>query len=136
MKLISLSATVPFLVFLFPLTNQAEVILSDLTWHLCLAPSCYFRISTETCSSLAHLSASQSSPLFGLSLSCSRAKFLENVVYIHCLCFLPLHPLPTTHFLLDSDPFFSVNLSSLPVSLSLNSIGLLKSFIVLNTQHC
>lgn len=37
MKLISLSATVPFLVFLFPLTNQAEVILSDLTWHLCLA---------------------------------------------------------------------------------------------------
>ena len=74
--------------------------------------------------------------LDSLSLSCSRAKFLENVVYFHCLRFLPLHPLPTTHFLLDSDPFFYINLSRLPVSLSLNPIGLLKSFIVLNTQHC
>ena len=74
--------------------------------------------------------------LDSLSLFCSRAKFLESVVYIHCLHFLPLHPLPTTHFLLNSDPFFYINLSSLPVSLSLNPIGLLKSFIVLNSHHC
>lgn len=81
MKLINLSATVPFPVFLLPLTEQE------------------FGIHPSTCPSvfkhpqLSHLLTSQGSPGFVLTCFCSRSKFLDRVgcMFIVSLSFLLTH---------------------------------------------
>lgn len=68
--------------------------------------------------------------LHSLSLSCSRAKFLERVEYIHCFYFRLLDPLPTTHFLLDSDSSLYVN--TFTTILVSKSNGRVEIFILLS----